>query len=78
MLECAMLLVKFGANYQKRLPSDIPCLSRMQCLFHRVRFHGKTAQQLAEIAQEPDLVKVMDDFLSEKVMFSSVYCRCGS
>jgi hypothetical protein len=80
MLECAMLLAKLGADYQKRPPSEMSGLSLMQRSYRRSGFHGKTAHQLAEVAQEPDLVKamVMEDFQSEEVMLSAVYCRCGS
>jgi hypothetical protein len=45
---------------------------------HRARIGGKTAQQLAQMAQQPELVKIMDELQSKEKRIALVYCRCGS
>ena len=80
LVECAILLVKLGADFHRKFildpPSERngPLLSR----YHRAKIGGKTAQQLAQMAQHPELVKAMEELHSDEKRIALVYCRCGS
>jgi hypothetical protein len=81
MVECAILLVKLGADFHRKFildPAPSEVCGPLQSLYHRARFDGKTAQQLAQMAQMPELVKVMEESQSKEKRIALVYCRCGS
>jgi hypothetical protein len=80
MVECAILLVKLGADFHRKFILDPPSevCGPLQSSYRRARIGGKTAQQLAQMAQLPELVKVMEELQSEEKRIALVYCRCGS
>ena len=83
MVECAILLVKLGADFHRKLILDPPSQVcgrgvQVQSTFHLARFDGKMAQQLAQMAQHPELVKAMEELQSKEKVIALVYCRCGS
>ena len=86
-LECAILLVKLGANCQKKLnfpgnhrrqpahPSqDLGVLS----VYRRLGLNGKTARQMAQLSKKENLIKVMAEFENKEKKIESTICRCGS
>lgn len=74
-LECAMLLVKLGANFDKKLVLPPPPAPQMKESF--MGLSGKIAQQLTQISQRTEPIKAMEEMQSPKEI-ALVYCRCGS
>jgi hypothetical protein len=79
MVECAILLAKLGADFRRKFvldpPSKVcgPSLSR-RCF---ARIGGKTAQQLARMAHQPELVKAMEELQSKEKLIALARCRRG-
>jgi hypothetical protein len=80
LVDCAILLVKLGADFQRKFVLDPPSevCGPLQSWYRRAKIGGKTAQQLAQMAQQPELVKVMEELQSKEKMIALVHCRCGS
>jgi hypothetical protein len=80
MVECAIILVKLGADFRRKFILDSPSkeCGPLQSWYRRAGLGDKTAQQLAQMAQQPGLVKVMEELESKEKMIALVYCRCGS
>jgi hypothetical protein len=79
IVECAVLLVKQGADFHRKFILDPPSEGCGPLLsWHRcARFDGKTAQQMAHMAQQPELVKAMEELQSKEERIALVRCRCG-
>lgn len=83
-LECTILLVKVGADYQKKL--NLPVNDRRKppqhfdplVLYRQLGLNGKTAQLMAQLSKKEDLIKVMAEFENKEKKFASTICRCGS
>jgi hypothetical protein len=72
--------VKLGADFHGKFILDPPSevCGSLQSWYRRARLSDKTAQQLAQMAQQPELVKIMEELQSKEKMIALVYCRCGS
>jgi hypothetical protein len=79
-VECAILLVKLGADFHRKFILDPPSegCGPLLSWYRRTRLDGKTAQQMAQMAQHPELVKAMEELQSKEKRIALVYCRCGS
>jgi hypothetical protein len=80
MVECAILLVKLGADFRRKFILDPPPKVSGPLLsgYRSARSSGKTAQQLAQMALRPELVKAMEELQSKEKLIALVSCRCGS
>jgi hypothetical protein len=81
MVECAISLVKLGADFHRKFISNPPSEACDPCLLPRyrtARIGGKTAQQLAQMAQQPELIKAMEELQSKEKRIALVHRRCGS
>jgi hypothetical protein len=79
MVECAILLVKLGADFRRKFILDPPSkVSVLSQWYRSARIGGKTAQQLAQMAHQPELVKAMEEMQSKEKLIALVHCRCGS
>jgi hypothetical protein len=80
LVECAILLVKLGADFHRKFildPSSEVCGPTLSW-YRPARLSDKTALQLAQMAQQPELVKIMEELQSNEKRIALVYCRCGS
>ena len=86
-LECAILLVRLGADCQKKL--NFPCNNRRRppcpsqdlgalTVYRQLGLNGKTAQQMAQLSKKEDLIKVMAEFENKEKKIAATICRCGS
>ena len=80
LIECDILLVKLGADFRRKFIFDPPSEACGPLLpgYRPARIDGKTARQLAQMAQQPELIKAIDGMQSKEQRIASVYCRCGS
>jgi hypothetical protein len=79
MVECAILLVKLGADFRRKFILDPPSkVSVLSQWYRSARIGGKTAQQLAQMAHQPELVKAMEEMQSKEKLIALAHCRCGS
>jgi hypothetical protein len=69
-----------GGDFHRKFILDPPSevCGPLQSSYRCARIGGKTAQQLAQMAQLPELVKIMEELQSKEKRIALVYCRCGS
>ena len=75
-----MLLVRLGADPLRRLHVGSAPETVATMLLRHVGFDGKTALELAQLAQRPKLVELMERHVkySPEQRANAVHCRCGS
>jgi MYND finger len=79
-VECALQLVRLGADPLRRLNVGNASESPASMLLRHVGFDGKTALELAQMAKRPELVELMERHVrySPEERANLVHCRCGS
>ncbi|CAB9521678.1 expressed unknown protein [Seminavis robusta] len=78
ILQCAMILVKSGANCSLVFgkPDRPPAASADP--YHFAKLYGKSAQELAKISGNRDLIQAMKEFEDKEHKIANAFCRCGS
>mmetsp|Transcript_14133 Transcript_14133/g.20879 ORF Transcript_14133/g.20879 Transcript_14133/m.20879 type:complete len:581 (-) Transcript_14133:644-2386(-) len=77
-LECAIQLVRLGADCQAKL--ILPSSSRgvATSMWRQFQLHGKTAQELANISGKKELIDTMKLYEGRAAKIRLAHCRCGS
>ncbi len=78
-LQCAVQLVWLGADCTVTLPPFAPAhVNGSQLSFMCQNLVGKTAQSLATMLEEPELLDAIDQLKTYADRLNKVNCRCGS
>lgn len=77
-LECAIQLVKLGANCNAKLIIPASSNTTIASMYRQFGLHNKTAVQLATITGKGEIIEVVQQFQSKEHAIKCVHCRCGS
>jgi hypothetical protein len=82
-LECAIRLVKLGANFNRKL--EIPTgttgnqdMDMLNKVYREFGLGGKSVRQLATIIKKKKLIEAIEEMSDEERAVELVQCRCGS
>lgn len=81
-LECAIALVRLGANCDSKLERPPQHSSNNSFdpdvkLFETFGLFGKTARELAELSKRSSLINAMKEFKSKEDLINKAHCRCA-
>ena len=78
ILECAIQLVRLGADTRIKLVIPNHFRGRVALMWQQFNLNGKTAKELANMSGKRELINAMDQFQDMKSSLDLFHCRCGS